>query len=279
MIEIPIDPFEQLYRESRLLQPDEARVAASLRMAARSARGPLSARRASALVVCALVAVLVAAPVGRAAVGTIASALSRASGGGPLPGSIVTTVPSSNQFLTEASTTVRELARDGDNVLYSLRPTGETEIGGTPEDHSNDVCISGIGPAWTVDTGHGNALSPTRECLPVGPTADKIDAVGLFYLRQQTGTVHPPGESGTETMNPEVLYGFARPDVASVEVRYASGVTRTVPVTGEAWIAVAADPQQIARVLVARNAEGDVVATVDVTNGGDSRSAGSTSSP
>jgi hypothetical protein len=279
MIDIPIDPFEQLYRESRLLQPDEARVAASLRATSRRTLGPLTMHRASALVVCALVAVLVAAPVGRAAVGTIASALSRASGGGPLPGSIVTTVPSSNQFLTEASTTVRELARDGDNVLYSLRPTGETEIGGTPEDHSNDVCISGIGPAWTVDTGHGNALSPTRECLPVGPTADKIDAVGLFYLRQQTGTVHPPGESGTETMNPEVLYGFARPDVASVEVRYASGVTRTVPVTGEAWIAVAADPQQIARVLVARNAEGDVVATVDVTNGGDSRSAGSTSSP
>jgi hypothetical protein len=279
MIDIPIDPFEQLYRESRLLQPDEARVAASLRATSRRTLGPLTMHRASALVVCALVAVLVAAPAGRAAVGTIASALSRASGGGPLPGSAVTTVPSSNQFLTEASTTVRELARDGDNVLYSLRPTGETEIGGATEDHSNDVCISGVGPAWTVDTGHGNALSPTRECLPVGPTAERIDAVGLFYLRQQTGTVEPPGESGTETMNPEVLYGFARPDVASVEVRYASGLTRSVPVTGEAWIAVATDPQQIAQVLVARNAEGGVVATIDVSKGGDSRDTGSDSRP
>jgi hypothetical protein len=72
-------------------------------------------------------------------------------------------------------------------------------------------------------------------------------------------------------MNPEVLYGFARRDVASVEVRYASGLTRTVPVTGEAWIAVATNPQQIAQVLVARNADGDVVATIDVSNGGDSR--------
>jgi hypothetical protein len=279
MIEIPIDPFERLYRESRLLEPDEARVAASLRRTARSARTPLTTRRASTLVVCALVAVLVAAPAGRAAVGTIASALSRASGGGPLPGSVVTTVPSSNQFLTEASTTVRELARDGDNVLYSLRPTGETEIGGATEDHSNDVCISGTGPAWMVETGHGNVLSPTRECLPVGPTADRIDAVGLFYLRQRTGTVPGPGEPGTESMNPEVLYGFARPDVASVEVRYASGLTRTVPVTGEAWIAVATDPQQISQALVARNADGDVVATIDVSNGGDSRGEGSTSRP